>query len=504
MKERKQLKAGVILSYGNVLLHNIISIIYTPVMLRILGKSEYGLYQLVFSVVSYLGLLNFGFGSTYVRFHAKHQVENDEDGIARLNGMFMTIFLVLGLISLLAGSVLVVCVEDIFHQSLTSSEIQTARILMVLMVFNLAISFPISVFDSFITAKEQYFFQRMITVLQTILNPFLTLPLLLLGYKSVSLVVITTLLTAAKLIMNMWFCFRKLHMKFDFRHFNLRYLKEIWVFSFYIFLNMIVDQINWSVDKFLIGKMIGTVAVAVYSIGGQMNTYFMNFSTSISSVFIPRVNRLVSAKRGDRELTELFTKVGRIQFLVLSLVLSGFILFGQYFISAWAGEGYESAYLISLVLIIPVTVPLIQNIGVEIQRAKNLHKFRSVVYLLIAFGNICISVPLIRLWGEFGAAVGTACSLIAGNIIVMNIYYQKRVGLDMFYFWKQIANILPGMILPAAVGMLYRILVGPLSLITFLVGVALYIIVFSISMWLFGMNQEEKVLVRSIIPGIKE
>ena len=105
VKERKQLKAGVILSYGNVLLHNIISIIYTPVMLRILGKSEYGLYQLVFSVVSYLGLLNFGFGSTYVRFHAKHQVENDEDGIARLNGMFMTIFLVLGLISLLAGSV---------------------------------------------------------------------------------------------------------------------------------------------------------------------------------------------------------------------------------------------------------------------------------------------------------------------------------------------------------------------------------------------------------------
>ena len=49
-----QLKAGVILSYVQLILGNIISIIYTPIMLRILGQNEYGLYNLASSTISYL------------------------------------------------------------------------------------------------------------------------------------------------------------------------------------------------------------------------------------------------------------------------------------------------------------------------------------------------------------------------------------------------------------------------------------------------------------------
>lgn len=176
-----QLKIGVILSYATMFAQNIIGVYKIPIMLRLFGKSEYGLYQLVYSVVSYLGLLSFGFGSAYVRFYSRYKVKNGEDGIARLNGMFITIFLIIALISVLAGSILVFNVELIFKQGLTPSEINTARILMVLMVFNLAVTFPSSVFDSYVTAHECYFFQRVVSLLQTVLNPFLTLPLLLMG-----------------------------------------------------------------------------------------------------------------------------------------------------------------------------------------------------------------------------------------------------------------------------------------------------------------------------------
>ena len=183
-----QLKIGVILSYVTMIVQNIIAIVYTPIMLRLLGQSEYGLYQLVYSVVSYLGLLNFGFGSAYVRFFSRFKVKNDKQGIAGLNSMFMVVFVIIGIIALLSGGILVGNIENIFGNSLTDAELSTARILMVLMVINLAVSFPSSVFDSYVTAHECYFFQRVISLLQTILNPFLTLPLLLMGYKSVSIV----------------------------------------------------------------------------------------------------------------------------------------------------------------------------------------------------------------------------------------------------------------------------------------------------------------------------
>ena len=131
------------LSYVSMIVQNIITIVYTPVMLRLLGQNEYGLYQLVYSVVSYLGLLNFGFGSAYVRFYSRYRVKDDQEGIAKLNGMFMIVFTVIAMIALLAGGILVSNVNNLFSKSLTVSEIDTARILMLLMVINLAISFSI-------------------------------------------------------------------------------------------------------------------------------------------------------------------------------------------------------------------------------------------------------------------------------------------------------------------------------------------------------------------------
>lgn len=122
-----QLKAGALLSYVSMGLGYIISILYTPIMLRLLGQSEYGLYNLVSSVVSYLGLLNFGFGSAYMRYYSRYRVENDEENIAKLNGMFLTVFTIIGLVAMLAGMVLVLNTELIFGDKLTANELSKAK-----------------------------------------------------------------------------------------------------------------------------------------------------------------------------------------------------------------------------------------------------------------------------------------------------------------------------------------------------------------------------------------
>ena len=492
-----QLKIGVVLSYVSMVVQNIIAIVYTPVMLRLLGQSEYGLYQLVYSVVSYLGLLSFGFGSAYIRFYSRYKVKDDHEGIAKLNGMFMIVFNIIAIIALLAGGVLVGNVNNLFSKSLTANEINTARILMILMVINLAISFPSSVFDSFVTAHECYFFQRVISLLQTVLNPFLTLPLLLMGYKSISLVVVTTILTISKFIINYWYCVKKLRMRFIFTNMNFSLLKEIGVFSFYIFINMIVDQINWSVDKFILGVFGGTTTVAIYAVGGQINTMYMSLSSSISSVFIPRVNKIVAMdENNNKDLTELFARVGRIQFMILAMVIGGFIVVGKYFINVWAGTDYNNAYYVALLLIIPVTVPLIQNLGVEIQRAKNMHKFRSIIYFFIAIGNVFISIPLVQMMGEIGAALGTCLTMTLGNIVLMNWYYHAKIKLDMFYFWKQIFMLMPCLVFSVLLSLGLSKIVTVNSIIHFMLVGFFYVCVYLIGLFAFGMNTYEKNLIK--------
>ena len=59
MAKISQKKSGVILSYISYGVYMLSAFLYTPIMLRLLGQSEYGLYQLVNSVVSYLGVLAF-------------------------------------------------------------------------------------------------------------------------------------------------------------------------------------------------------------------------------------------------------------------------------------------------------------------------------------------------------------------------------------------------------------------------------------------------------------
>lgn len=497
-----ELKVGVVLTYVQLIVGNIVSIIYAPIMLRILGQNEYGLYNLSSSTISYLGLLSFGFGSAYIRYYSKYRVEKNDTKIKKLNGMFITVYAIIAIIALMAGAVLILNLNTIFKDGLTAAEISKSKVLMSFMVFNVAVSFPASVFNSYITANEKFLFQKILGTLQTILNPFIMLPVLLMGYKSVGMVIATTVVTLIYSGLNIWYCVNKLNMKFSFGKFDFNLMKEITIFSSYIFLNMIVDQINWNVDRFLLGMFKGTGAVAVYGVGSLFNSYYLNFSTAISGVFIPKVNRMVTENDDNNALTHLFIKIGRIQFIILSLIMSGFIFFGDYFIKIFAGEGYELAYPVALLLMIPVTVPLIQNLGIEIQRAKNMHKFRSIIYFLIAILNLFISIPLCKTYGIIGCAVGTSSTMILGNCILMNWYYYRRVGLDIPYFWKSIAEFIPGLISPIFAGIIMSF-IGINSISRFLGMGVIYIVVFSISIYKFSMNDYERELFRGPLLKIK-
>lgn len=490
-----QLKAGAVLSYVSMGLGYLVSMIFTPIMIRLLGQNDYGLYNLVSSVVSYLSVLNFGFGSAYIRYYSLYKVYEDKENIAKLNGMFLIIYFILGLVAVLAGILLAINTDLIFGAKLSTSELKKAKVLLIILVINLSISFPNIVFNSFIIANEKFIFQNMIQMIKILGNPFLVLPALLTGYGSVGMVIATTILNAIVEIINAIYCIKKLNMNFMFSNFDIRLMKEMTIFSSYIFINLVIDQINWNVDKFVLGRFHGTVSVAIYGVASQLNNYYIAISTAISNVFIPRVHKMVVSSEDNIELTKLFTKIGRVQLIILALISSGLIFFGKPFINLWAGNNYKESYPIALLLILPVTVPLIQNIGIEIQRAKNLHKFRSLVYFFIALANLTVSIPLASKYGGIGAALGTALSLIIGNGFVMNWYYKEKVGLDIKYFWKQILRITPAFIPPLLFGILIINYINQYKLLNFIGFGILYVIIYCLSMFFLGMNTYEKELI---------
>ena len=503
MKKNSEIKIGAILSYIVIGLNMITGIAYTPFLTKMLGQSEYGLYSLVASVISYLTILDLGFGNAIIVYTSKYIAKNDKESENKLHGMFFIIYIIIGIIAGIIGTILYLNVNKLFGSSMTAEEVKKAQVLIGILTFNLIITFPFSIFSSIITAYEKFVFNKILNIIRIIVTPLIMIPLLIIGYKSIALVIVTTIINIVCLGVNMIYCMKRLHLQMKFKGFDIKLLKEIFAYSFFIFLNTIIDKVNWSLDNFILGTVSGTVAVAIYAVAAHFNTMYLSFSTAISGVLLPKVAKMEAQNASNEEFTNIFIKTGRIQYIVMALIITGFIIFGKYFITMLFGIEYEIAYYIACILMIPVTIPLIQNMGLNIIQAKNKNKFRTVVFLFIAIANVFISIPLAKLYGGIGAAIGTSLALLVGQIITMNIYYYKKIHINIFKFWKEILK----MSVPVAISFLFGIAITRLihqpSKLLFGVEIVLYTSLYMLLMWNFGMNKSEKDLFTRIINTVK-
>lgn len=492
--KNKQISGGIILSFLAQFIGIAVGLSYTPIMIRILGQSEFGLYQLVQSVVSYLTLMNLGFNGAYIRYYSLAKAKNDEKEVANINGMFFTIFMILAGAMLIGGAVLYFNI-GILGDNLTAADYVTAKKLLVVLVINLSLSMPNSLFIAFMSANERFVFQKALGIVCNLLIPALNLPLLLMGQGSFGLVCVTLFLTLLQFTINMIFCFKKLDMKVNLGYFDKAVFKSLMGFTFFIFLSDMVDQLNTNVDKLLLGRMSGTVAVAIYSVAFNLKTHYTTLTWLMPEMFIPEVNRLALEKDSDGPLTDIFIKMGRLNNFLVLLVITGFILCGRAFIHLWVGPEYDTSYYTAVILMLAGYIPAVQTLGVNIQNAKNMHQMRSFVYFGVACVNVVCSIFLIRIWGVVGTAMGTLFAILVGNGLFMNIYYHKRIGLNVLKFWKEMLKAVPycGLAVLIGLGILQFLKLD--CWFNLLLFIGLYAVIYCLLLFALGLTKEERTMI---------
>lgn len=489
-----QLKVGAALNYVSICLNMVVGLLYTPYMLRMLGQSEYGLYSLAASIIAYLTVLDLGFGNAIVRYTAKFRAEGKQREQEKMFGMFFILYIGIGIIAMIAGSVLSLNVENMFSRAMTESEVHRTRIMLWLMTFNLAFTFPMSIWGSIMSAYERFVFQRIVSIIRSVLNPVVMVLLLVVGYKAIAMVVVTTIFNVATLLVNWWYCKYRLTIKVRFAKFKWAFLKEVSIYSFWIFLNAIMDRIYWSTGQFVLGIYKGSVAIAVYAVAIQLESMYMMFSTAISSVFLPKVTSMVTKGSSDEEISDLFIRTGRIQYIVMAYILSAFIVFGKQFIILWAGDDYADAYYLTLMFFVPLTVPLIQNLGILILQARNQMKFRSMLYIVIALCSLGLSIYLAQIYGGYGCAFATGMALLIGQGLIMNIYYQEKQRINIKVFWWEILkmSIVPAVFIVVGLYALNHFEPSNMTVLDFAKYLILYTVLYIPLFLIFSINKEEK------------
>ena len=196
-------------------------------------------------------------------------------------------------------------------------------------------------------------------------------------------------------------------------------------------------------------------------------------------------------------------KVGRIIFMMLSLILCVFIVNGKEFIILWAGNDNSQAYVVATILMAAYIFILTESIGTQILWAMNQHKEQSILKIVIVILNIALTALLISWNPLIGATIGTFISLILGDVVVMNVIFKKKLDINLkFYYYGIFKGIVPCLVIAFIVGIIFKIFM-PVGWVWLCVKISIMMLVYGVLLIKFGMNTYEKNIVCSVLKKIK-
>ena len=502
MNERK---IGILLGYLNIGLQAIIGIIYVPLLLMYIGQSEYGIYQLIGSLIAYFGIMDFGITATLTRYYTMYKANNDKRGMENILFLSLIAFICITIFLLIVGFIIYANLSNIFSDSMNFTEIVSAKKIFILLLINILFTISTMSFKAIMNAHERFFAIKGLETIQLVLQPILIIAILHEYPSAFSVALVQTILNILLSIIRCIYCFFYLKIKIRYHYFNSNLAIGLCKLSVSTFAVALIDQIFFRTNQIILGIESGTSAVAIYSIAAVIYFNYMSLSWAISGIFLPHVTSMVAKKVSVNELSKLFIKIGKWQYYVLMLCLLGFIILGKEFIVLWAGKEYLSAYFITIVIIVPFTIDLIQNIGICILQAYNKYEIRAKVYFFMGVANILLGIPAAKYFGGLGCAAVTGIIMFLGNGIIMNYYYWKKIHLNIKEFWYKILLLTYKLIIFFIIMFYINLQFDDFntSWILFAIKILLFIIIYLIVLITFCFDNNEKNYIRNMFSKIK-
>lgn len=499
----RQRKSGILINYAMLLSSTIISISLTPFIISSLGVNDYGLYQTISGLASNLLIIDLGTGTLMTRFLSVYISKNDERGKENFVAIGLIFSAVCALVIILLGITVCHNIPLLYSDSLTLNEVAKAQAIFIFMIANLAIStFDKSIFG-IVNAYEKHTISKGILLVKVLSKAVLIFILLSLGGNIVTLVSIDLFLSIVIMGFMVTYVFGVLKIKVHFHYIEKSLFVSASTFIAATFFQTVVTQVNQSVDKVLLGVMIDTTTVTIYSVGIVIITSYNMIAHAIGGIYLPHVTKRIHAGASNREITNLTIQPGRINFIFCGLIALVFALYGYDFIKIWVGTGYEQAYYVALMLILCYLIPHMETIMGSVLDAKNKRLSRSIIIFVIAVMNIALTILLIPRYGIIGATVGTVVALILGHWIIINIYYLM-LGIEVKRMFVEIIHgTLPCLLMTGVISSpLLFIRTNRLS--TFLMKCIFSVVVFAILEIKFGINENERKILGKLVNRIKK
>lgn len=495
----RERRIGGLMAYAQIFVKIGITLLYTPFMVRTLGQTEYGLFAIGGALAAYLVILDMGLSDSVVRKLVGLHGAGNEAGERHFLGGMLSVYACIGGGVLLAAGVLMACVPIVFGETLGQAQWQTLQWMLVPLALSTAVVVAGNPLNAVLVARERFIFLRSLELVAFVAVTLASVLVLLWGGGVLAVVVVSSagavVTTLAKWLMVRY------RLGIDTRPSRVErsHLNEMAVYAAPIFVSMLVEQIFWKLDNILIGARIGAAAVAVYAIGIMFNKYFMAFATAISRVMMPDLVRRIDAGANAEVLTQRLIEVSRVQAVVVMLTLSGLVLFGQHFIRTWMGPGYAASYWVMLWTLGPYGFELIGNVRNVILQVKGLYWWRAGIFLMAALLNVPATLIALEHWGVVGAAACTGLGFVAAYFGVAWVL-SRKAGIAVWGYLRGVwQGLAPCVMLAVLWGILLRAWLPEVGWASLIVKASLFTAGYLVLMWSFGLQNDERAMVRAAL-----
>jgi O-antigen/teichoic acid export membrane protein len=419
---------------ANTAVKIIITLLITPFIMDKVGKELYGVYILGLTFTGYFGILDFGMLGAIVKFVAEFKGAKNKEGINQIVNVSFSFYFLIGLIVAVMLFVASFFLGSFFR--LTGENIQIMRQLLWIAALFSIFSWTGNVFRGVVRGFQMYHWESSVNIGMALLNAGLILWLLSRGYGVIVLMLVTQ---GANFLSAMVFYFivrREVgQISFNPLCFRQPTFKKMFGFSIYLFLTSLFDILIFQVDYVVIGAVLTTSAVAIYSIAFSVQQNIRSISPILLEPAWPLSAEMEGAGQYDKQ-KELLLKGTRFSTLVfIPIVLITFV-FMEPFIVNWMGIGFSEAVLPGQILLFWWFFNPYNNLGAVILTAKGLVKKLFWINALNGILNLAVSVILVNIMGMMGVALGTTLPMVLFAFPVILWLILREFKIPLAEFWK--------------------------------------------------------------------
>ncbi len=505
MNSSKQIKLGAMLSYFTIAFNIVAGLIYTPWMISQIGQINYGLYTLATSLIT-IFVMDFGMSAAVTRFVAKYNAAGEQESINNFLGIVYKLYLLIDAL-ILTVLVIVYFFIDTLYSQLTLEEIEIFKVLYIIVGLFSIISFPFTNLNGILNAYEKFIQLKFCDLFNKASTIVAVVVLLLLGYGIYALVLVNAIAGLITILLKLIIIRKQTPTRVNFKFFNKSILKEIFGFSMWTTVGSLAQRLIFNITPSIIAvvSITGSVGVAIFGLASTIEGYVYMVATAINGMFMARISKMIHDGKKDTDLLPLMTKIGRIQCMIVGLIIVGFISVGKSFIIyVWNKLDFAESYLCAVFLIIPSFFYLPMQIANTTLIVENKVKLQAYVFVIMGVLNIFCSFVLSKYFGALGASISIFIAYMVRTVL-MAIIYKKVLHIDMKTFCKEtFFKISPYLILSIAAGYLAE-KYNPIApgVIRFGINGLIVIAVFAVLMLLFFMNKYEKNLIFGILKKFK-